>query len=229
MSLNVKGEPAAPKPLPRGRHKLSREDVLGSQRRRLIAAMLEQVSLRGYADTTVGDVVSAARVSRNAFYELFDDKEDCFLAASEEIGRETLASLYAQASAPTWIEALRSGLGVYLRSWTEGDRPRFARAYLVEWPAAGRRSQEQRDRAYERFAAMFEALAARARAEQPELPPLDPLAPRVVVIAMTEIVAQEVRAGRAEQLDELEPRLLFFLVKSLADDATARRAVGIGS
>lgn len=225
MSLNVKGKSRGPEPLPRGRHKLSREDVLGSQRRRLIAAMLEQVSLKGYAEATVGDVVAAARVSRNAFYELFADKEDCFLAASEEIGQETLASLYAQASAPTWIEALRCGLSLYLRSWTEGDRLRFARAYLVEWPAAGRRSQEQRDRAYERFATMFEALAARARAEQPELAPLDPLTPRVLVIAMTEIVAQEVRAERAERLDELEPQLFFFLVKALADDATARRAV----
>ena len=31
-------------------------------------------------------MVAAARVSRNAFYEFFQDKQECFLAAAEEAG-----------------------------------------------------------------------------------------------------------------------------------------------
>jgi AcrR family transcriptional regulator len=86
-----------PKPLPRGRHGLSREDVRDSQRRRLIEAMFDQVAERGYPATTVGDVVSAARCSRNAFYELFEDKEACYIAASDEAGAEMLAALSSAA------------------------------------------------------------------------------------------------------------------------------------
>jgi AcrR family transcriptional regulator len=202
------------KPLPRGRHKLSRADVLESQRRRLIAAILDQVAEKGYPATTVGDVVSAARCSRNAFYELFEDKEACYIAASDEAGAEMLASLTAAAGAEErWRDALRSGTRSYLRWWV--DNPRYAAAYLVDLPAAGRRALEQRDRVYADFAAMFEGLAARARSEQPTLPPLPPLAPRLLVVAITELIAQEVRMGRVHTLMELEDALVRFIVKAL--------------
>ena len=52
-----------------------------SQRNRIHQAMIEVVSERGYPDTRVVDVIGAAGVSRKTFYELFDSKEDCFLAA----------------------------------------------------------------------------------------------------------------------------------------------------
>lgn len=201
-------------PLPRGRHKLSRADVLESQRRRLIRAMLDRVAEKGYPATTVGDVVSAARCSRNAFYELFEDKEACYIAASDEAGAEMLATLTAAASAEErWRDALRSGTRSYLRWWV--DNPRYAAAYLVDLPAAGRRALDQRDRVYADFAAMFEGLAARARTEQPTLPPVPPLAPRLLVVAITELIAQEVRTGRVHSLMELEDALVRFIVKAL--------------
>jgi AcrR family transcriptional regulator len=208
------GAAAPPQPLPRGRHNLSREDVLESQRRRLIEAMLDQVAEKGYPATTVGDVVSAARCSRNAFYELFEDKEACYIAASDEAGVEMLAALTAAARAEhSWLDALRSGTRSYLRWWV--DNPRYAMAYLIDLPSAGRRALEQRDRVYADFAAMFEGLAARARTEQPLLPPLPPLAPRLLVMAITELIAQEVRMGRVESLMDLEDDLVRFIVKSL--------------
>jgi hypothetical protein len=48
----------------------------------------------------------------------------------------------------------------------------------------------------------------------------------MLVRAITELVAAEVRAGRTEQLGRLECDLVFVAVKLLADDETARRAVG---
>jgi AcrR family transcriptional regulator len=42
--------------------------------------MVGAVAAKGYAATTVADVLVRARVSRSAFYEQFRDKEDCFLA-----------------------------------------------------------------------------------------------------------------------------------------------------
>jgi AcrR family transcriptional regulator len=208
--------------LPRGRHNLSREDVLASQRRRIVAAMLDCTADKGYAATTVTDVVSAASVSRNAFYELFDDKQGCFLAACDEAWGALLGALYAQAREPTWIDALKKGMRVYLTWWQE--QPWMSDAYLLELPAAGRRAQEQRDRTYRDFARMFEALAARAREEQPELPPLRALAPRILVGGITELVAEEVRAGRLDRLHELEDELTGYVIATLADEATARIA-----
>ena len=203
-----------PQPLPRGRHKLSRADVRESQRRRLIRAMLDLVAERGYPATTVGDVVAAARCSRNAFYELFEDKEACYIAAADETGAEMLEALVSGAQqADSWLEALRSGTHSYLRLWV--DNPAYAAAYLIDLPTAGRRALEQRDRVYADFAAMFAGLAARARAEQPVLPPLPPLAPRLLVMAITELIAQEVREGRVDDLMKVEDELVRFIVKTL--------------
>ena len=193
-------------PLPRGRHKLSPEDVRESQRARLIRAMLELVAADGYSATTVPKVVAAARVSRNAFYEHFEDKTDCFIAVCDEAASEMIDGLIAYASEDSWLAAARSGMDFYLRFWQE--RPAFSRAYFVELPTAGERAVAQRERQYARFRAMFEALGQRARVEQPELPPLSPLVPRALVVMITELVAEEVRGGRTQQLTALAGELM---------------------
>src|SRR5579875_630056 len=73
--------PAATRPLPRGRHRLSRDEVLASQRGRMLAGVAEAVAEKGYNRVSVADVISRAGVSRETFYEQFTDKEDCFLRA----------------------------------------------------------------------------------------------------------------------------------------------------
>jgi AcrR family transcriptional regulator len=203
-----------PQPLPRGRHKLPPHVVRASQRERLLQAMLDSVAEHGYEATTVPEVVAAARVSRNAFYELFDDKLACFLALCDDAASEMLDALFAQREqADDWVAALRAGAAVYLRWWQE--HPAFSRAYFIELPTAGPRAIEQRDRQYARFREMFSALGAWARTQDPELPALDPLVPRLLVVSTTEIVAEEVRAGRVERLPELEPQLVGVMVRLL--------------
>src|SRR3954469_22084641 len=177
--------------------------------------MLDSVAEHGYEATTVPEVVAAARVSRNAFYALFGDKLDCFLALCDEAATEMLDALLAQRDqADDLVDALRTGAGLYLRWWQ--DHPTFSRAYFVALPTAGPRAIEQRDRQYARFREMFEALGAWARAQDHDLPPLDPLVPRLLVVATTELVAEEVRAGRIDRLPELEDQLVAVMVRLLA-------------
>lgn len=225
-----RGQPAAGErpwrgePLPRGRHKLAAEVVRASQRERLIRAMLETVAERGYEATTVPEVVSRARVSRNSFYEFFADKTDCFLAACDEEAADLLRVVVASREEPSWLATMRRGTGAYLRWWAE--RPAFSRAYFAGLPAAGERAIAQREPAYALFRQLFGETGRRARIEQPSLPPLDPLVPRILVLAITELVAEEVRAGRTERLSELEDDVVFIAAKLLADDDTARRERG---
>jgi AcrR family transcriptional regulator len=222
VSSKVKELPWRGEPLPRGRHKLDPADVRASQRERLVRAIVEIVAEHGYEAATVPEVVATARVSRNAFYELFDDKTDCFIAACDDAAADLLDHLLALASEPSWTRALRRGARDYLRWWSE--RPAFARAYFVGLPAAGARAIEQRERQYALFRAMFADLGRRARAEQPRLPPLPDLVPRVLVLSITELVAEEVRAGRTDRLPQLEDEIVLVALKLLADDETARRA-----
>lgn len=224
MLVNLKSQelPWHGEPLPRGRHKLAAGTVLSSQRERLLRAMIECVGQYGFETTTVPMVVAAARVSSNAFYRFFTDKTDCFLAACDEIATELWSELVALMSEPDWVEAMRKGVRIYLRWWQR--RPAFARAYLLSVPTVGTRAIDQRERTYELFREMFRDLARRARAEQPELPPLPAITPRILVLSITELVAEEVRAGRVERLLALEDEVTQLAIRLLADDATAADA-----
>jgi AcrR family transcriptional regulator len=72
---------SSPRRLPRGRHALSREEVARIQRSRLCAAMAEVMAEKGYVATSVADVLRRSGVSRQSFYQVFDSKLDCFMAA----------------------------------------------------------------------------------------------------------------------------------------------------
>lgn len=199
---------ASPEPLPRGRHGLSRKAVRRSQRGRLLQAMMELVAQHGYAATTVPEVVARARVSRNAFYEFFADKEACFLAMCEDEAAQFSADVRAMAALEKeWKGALRAGIRASL-AWYR-QRPEFSRAYFVELPTAGQAALEQRRRAYLPFEQMLEFVAGWARREAPALPPLRRRMPHIAIVAITETVAAEVRADSIERLLELEDDLTF--------------------
>lgn len=118
-------------PLPGGHHGLSREQILESQRERLLAAIAQEVAAKGYRATTITDVVKLASVSTRDFYQHFDAKEDCFLAAFDAV-RDHLEGLLRAAAAaePDWprqaIAALRTALEFF------AAEPHLARLCLVE-------------------------------------------------------------------------------------------------
>src|SRR3954466_13894384 len=119
------------RPLPRGPHRLARETVIESQRGRMIDAIAVAVAEKGYAATTVGDVVSGAGVSRKTFYEHFTDKEDCFLAAFDAGVEALLAAIVAaEPDGSGWKAALRARVRAYLS--TLAAHPHFAHAFLIE-------------------------------------------------------------------------------------------------
>ena len=74
-------------PLPRGRHDLPRETIEADQLHRLFNAMAEALAEHGYSCVTVAHVIERAGVSRRTFYEYFESKEDCILAAYDDAER----------------------------------------------------------------------------------------------------------------------------------------------
>ena len=61
--------------------------VSGVQRTRLLDAAFRVVAEQGYHGMTVRRVCDRAGVSNKTFYDLFSDREDCFLAAFEQAPR----------------------------------------------------------------------------------------------------------------------------------------------
>jgi AcrR family transcriptional regulator len=207
----------APTPLPRGRHKLSPEVVRASQRERLLDAMLDQVAESGYEATTVAQVVARARVSRNAFYVLFEDKLACFVALCESMCDQLLEETFNVEDVSDWRVATREGARRYLRWWAV--RPRFARAWLIEAPLAGYPAAEQRARAFTLFRGRFELLAEGARYQEPDLAPLRVSASHVIVAGITALITHEVGVGRAAELESLTDEVQWLVERLLAEPA----------
>ena len=113
-----------------------------------------------------------------------------------------------------WVTAVRQGVGRYLRWWQE--REEFTRAYFVELPTAGARAMEQRDRAYEPFRQLFRDVGTWARSSDPSLPALGELTVRLLVTSITELIAEEVRAGRGDRLIELDEELADHTLRMLS-------------
>ena len=63
---------------------VGRGGVAEIQRARMITALVEVAGERGAGGVTVAHIVARSGVSRRTFYELFDDREDCFLAAFDQ-------------------------------------------------------------------------------------------------------------------------------------------------
>lgn len=124
-------------PLPAGRHKLPAAAVKRSQRERLLAGVASAAAAKGYPALTVTDVIDRARVSRRVFYELFEDKEGCFLAAWEVVAAH-IGQLAASAAAseeggpPRRVIAALGAVLDFLAA-----EPELARFCLVEGLAAG--------------------------------------------------------------------------------------------
>jgi AcrR family transcriptional regulator len=122
--------------VPTGRHGLSPEVVAAHQRDRLFAATVELVAKRGYRKTSIDQLVKAARVGYVAFYDLYEGKEDCFLAAFDRIVEETTEALTsAVAGIEEWQRRMAAALGCLL-DLIVAD-PGSARVALVEVQAAG--------------------------------------------------------------------------------------------
>ncbi|HSR94992.1 MAG TPA: TetR/AcrR family transcriptional regulator [Solirubrobacterales bacterium] len=203
---------------PRGRHRLPPEVVTRSQRDRLLEAAVRVVAAKGYAAMTIGDLTKEAGVSRTTFYDLFDDKEACFLAAYdnavEMLVRRVIA---AYESAQSWPERAAAGLSALLE--VLAAEPALARLSLVDIGNAGPVAQRRYRAAIQRLTPLFDEgrdFAAGGRS-------LPANTSRMAIGGVTGLIADELVAGRAEKLPELLSDVLFAtLVPYIGPDAAAR-------
>jgi AcrR family transcriptional regulator len=178
--------------------------VARSQRERLLDAAVDVIAEKGYAATTIADLTKEAGISRTTFYEMFPDKEACFLAAYDAAA-DVLARRVASAfeSKEGWPARARAGLEALLESLAAEPAP--ARLALVDVGAAGPAAQRRYRAALQRMTPLLDE----GRDFAPEGRSLPANTSRMAIGAIMGLIVDEIEAGRTERLPGLLPEVLF--------------------
>ena len=175
------------------------------KRERILKGMLQAVGRKGFERATVQDAISEAGLYRQAFYDSFKDKEDCYLQAIDAGSAWIELAMREQAAGQkTWRGQLRGALIGLLRFLD--DEPEVGRALLVEVHAAGPAAVGRRTEAMERAAMMMD----RARQESEGLAPA--ISAEAVVAGILAVLHSRLAAGQADGFARLLPELMYLAV-----------------
>lgn len=131
---------------------------MSDHRDRLTEAMAWVSATHGYAAASVERVSVRAGTSRRTFYEIFDNREACFIAALEQ-GFELVHNALAACCAEQDTSAERLRAAAWEAICLIEDEPMLTRMCVVEALAAGPAALEARRRALDRLAAMIQDLS----------------------------------------------------------------------
>jgi AcrR family transcriptional regulator len=188
------------------------------QRTRLLDAAFAVVSEDGYKRMTARRVSGRAGVSNKTFYDLFTDREDCFLAAFDHAVEEMAAVvLPAWEGEREWTAGIRAGLGALL-GFLDGE-PALRRLVFVEALGAGPRVLERR---VEVLGALQDAVD-QGRAGVKAARDLPPLTGEGVVGAAFSVIHTRLLEQRPEPLTELLNPLMAMIVLPYRGQAAAAR------
>jgi AcrR family transcriptional regulator len=205
--------------LRRGKHGLSAEEVSSQQRGRVLRAMIYAVAERGYGETRVADVIERAGVSRKTFYELFEDKEACFLAAYDVVlgmllGATTHA--FESDSGRPWAERASDALEALLN--TISEHPETARFAIVEVMAAGEKALARRDAAMRQFTGLIDTGRAESSVALPAVTSL------ALVGGIYELLYTEILHGAESQLPARLADLVYWVTLPYLGEPEAEQA-----
>ena len=172
------------------------------QRERLLEAMVAVSAESGYQEASVERVLAQAGVSRRTFYDLFEDREDCFIAAYDEIMTHVLTLIVETLAQPSSGEpGIKRALDVFFRFCI--DEPDAARVCVVEVLAAGPRARERRDQALQRLTELVEDTLHENGGGK-----LNPLAARALIGGLHELIYLRVDRGETAMLPALAEEIV---------------------
>jgi AcrR family transcriptional regulator len=225
-------EPAVPSPvvpsaelhspiaLPPGRPRLSEEDVAWNHRLRIMYAAACLAQEKGYTATTVADITGLAAVDGRAFYRLFADKQDAFMAV-HEWGFQQVMDITARGffSGTSWPE----------RSWEAGRaltqllerNPLVAHVGFVEAYAVGRNAAQRVEDSHIAFAIFLQEGFQHQQA--PER--LSRLALEAIIATIFETIYQQARSGASSRVSGLLPHIAHLWLAPFVGPATADKLI----
>jgi AcrR family transcriptional regulator len=182
--------------------------------------MVEVVAELGYPETRVVDIIKRAGVSRKTFYELFEDKEDCFLAAYDHaVGRLYIGTeeAFEAAAEESWAERMRIATGRFLDLLAA--RPELAKFCVVDVLAAGPKALARRDAAIRQFTGFIDAGRSESGRELPGITALS------LAGGINELLYSEILHGASAGLPARLPEIIYWVTQPFlgTDGAEAER------
>jgi AcrR family transcriptional regulator len=171
-----------------------------TQQSRLLRGMVNATNRHGYGGASVALVAEEAGVSKPTFYDYFKDRDDCFVAAINEVQERILAHV-DEALASTGGPAPMTTMVKGLASFAATD-PGAARFLMSEAPAGGASALDARDAGIRSLAERVEEAGEGAVAAEEPAPDL----PAIVVVA-TAYRLMAARLRRAEGVSSLASEL----------------------
>ncbi len=188
------------------------------QRSRLLAAAVGAIEEFGYAQMTVEQITSRARVSRRTFYELFENREACLTAIFEGVAAAVEGEIAAAGlGGLAWRERVRGGLQVILGFL---DRePALARVCVVQALRGGPRVLERREEVLARLAGLVDE----GRGEGARASDCTSVTAEGLVGAAFAIVYARLSRGERKPLSDLLGELMSLIVLPYLGAVAARR------
>jgi AcrR family transcriptional regulator len=227
MTANVKpGVFFDPPPgLPRGPHRLSRDEVEHAQRQRLLMAFTELLADRGYANLRIVDLTKRAGVSNDSFYSLFASKEECACAAYDRFVKVIvrMANTAGLSKSETWRDYIQASVEGYLGALMAD--PVVARAFQLEMDEIGGKARERRRATAAWFAQERLNTQERLRETDPLLKRRPLITHLAAVVGMREVAGEALEASKEPDFTSMIDELVDWVVTAWYDEQPALTAV----
>ena len=172
---------------PRGKPAAPAEDV----QRRLLDALAESITKKGYRDSTVADIVRIARMSRRAFYTHFTSKQDCYVVLLSRINTELISLIETAVDREcAWRDQVHQAVAAWLHA--AHANPEITVSWIRDSPGLGDAGRLLQQEELRRFQALIDNLADRPHASSDDIPSPSPHAVVVLVGGLRELLATQV-------------------------------------
>ena len=170
-------------------------------RRRLLEGMAKAVAAHGYGDTTIGDIVREASVSRRTFYEHFSSKAQCLIALYEAASRNALKVLREAIDAQhEWQTQVERALAAYLGCMAQN--PVLMRTLYIEILGLGTEGLSARRRVNQEIADFMLGVVNGVGGGERSAP-LSARMAMAVVGGINELILQYIEQGQVARLLDL--------------------------
>lgn len=126
-----------------------------------MAGLAASIKERGYRDTKIADIVAQARTSRRTFYEVFETKDDCFLALLGEMNQQMIERINSAVDpAAPWQTQVEAGITAWIASIASD--PEIGLSWIREFPSLGARAAHAQRAATRELTQLLKTLTSTA-------------------------------------------------------------------